>query len=54
MEVIITPEDPDLPFKQIEKASEEIGGKISHLTCLDSSGRSCKKIVIEYDDQDNT
>lgn len=54
MDVVITPEDPNLPFLEIERAAEQLNGKVTHLTCLNSQGQSSKKIVIEYDEQDNT
>ena len=47
MDVVITPEDPNLPFLEIERAAEQLNGKVTHLTCLNSQGQSSKKIVIE-------
>ena len=34
---------------ELEKIREKLGGTITYLSTLDHSGRTSKKIVIEYD-----
>ena len=34
---------------QLSKVAEKLDGKVEYLTCLNSSGKHSKKIVIEYE-----
>ncbi len=40
--------------EKLEKIVDQIGGTIEHTSTLNSMGRSSKKIVIEYDIEQNS
>ena len=38
-------------WSQLHEIAESLGGKLTHITCVDHTGRSYKRIVIEYEEQ---
>jgi hypothetical protein len=41
----------EIPWWQLHEIAKELGGKLTHITCVDHTGRNYKRIVIEYEEQ---
>lgn len=39
----------DLQIKKLESLAKDLNGNLTYLTTLDHSGRTSKKVVLEYD-----
>ena len=43
--------EKEIPGWQLHEIAETLGGKLTHITCVDHTGRNYKRIVIEYEEQ---
>jgi len=42
--------DKEIPWWKLHEVTSELNGTLRHITCVDSNGRSYKRIVIEYEE----
>ena len=43
--------EQEIPWWQLHEIAKSLGGKLTHITCVDHTGRNYKRIVIEYEEQ---
>ena len=43
-------DEKKIPWSKLHEIAESLGGKLSHITCVDHTGRNYKRIVIEYEE----
>ena len=43
--------EKEIPWWQLHEIAKTLGGKLTHITCVDHTGRNYKRIVIEYEEQ---
>lgn len=43
--------EKEIPWWKLHEIATELGGKLTHITCVDHTGRNYKRIVIEYEEQ---
>jgi hypothetical protein len=43
--------EKEIPWWKLHEIAEALGGKLTHITCVDHTGRNYKRIVIEYEEQ---
>ena len=49
---MIDPQTKDILLEiQLDNIVKALSGTITHQTVVDHTGRSCKRIIIEYDEQ---
>ena len=39
-----------IPWSKLHEISDQLDGTLSHITCVDHTGRNYKRIVIEYEE----
>jgi len=44
----VTETEKKVPWGKLHEIADELGGTLAHVTCVDHTGKSCKRIVIEY------
>jgi len=44
--------DKQVPWWTLHEVADELGGTIRHITCVDSNGRKYKRVVIEYEEDE--
>mgnify|MGYP001169252205 FL=1 len=40
-----------IPWGKLHEISDQLNGKLTHITCVDHTGRNYKRIVIEYEEE---
>ena len=43
--------DKEIPWWKLHEVADELNGTLRHITCVDSNGRSYKRVVIEYEEE---
>ncbi len=43
--------EKQIPWGKLHEIAEALGGKLTHITCVDHTGRNYKRIVIEYEEE---
>ena len=43
--------EKQIPWSKLHEIANLLDGKLTHITCVDHTGRSYKRIVIEYEEK---
>ena len=43
--------EKQIPWSKLHEIADALGGKLTHITCVDHTGRNYKRIVIEYEEE---
>ena len=46
--------EKEISWWKLHEVADELNGMLRHITCVDSNGRKYKRIVIEYEENDNS
>ncbi len=46
--------DKEIPWWKLHEVADELNGTLRHISCVDSNGRRYKRVVIEYEENDNS
>ena len=46
--------DKQVPWWTLHEVADELNGTLRHISCVDSNGRRYKRVVIEYEENDNS
>ena len=41
-------DNKEIPWWKLHEIGDQLNGKLNHITCVDHTGKTCKRIVIEY------
>ena len=43
--------EKEIPWGELHKINDSLGGTLRHVQCADSNGRHYKRIIIEYEEE---
>ena len=46
--------EKEIPWWKLHEVADELNGTLRHISCVDSNGRRYKRVVIEYEENDNS
>ena len=46
--------EKQVPWWTLHEVADELGATLRHISCVDSNGRRYKRVVIEYEEDDNS
>jgi hypothetical protein len=44
-------DNKEIPWWKLHEIADQLNGKLNHITCVDHTGKTCKRIVIEYTEE---
>jgi 5,10-methylenetetrahydrofolate reductase len=44
--------DKQVPWWTLHEVADELGATLRHITCVDSNGRRYKRVVLEYEEEE--